>query len=79
MRSAWATIGKLPGWCLIGSVRLYQWLVSPWLPRACRFHPSCSQYMIGAVAKYGAVRGGWRGIKRVCRCHPFHPGGFDPP
>lgn len=79
MRSPWATIVRLPGWCLIGAVRLYQLIISPWLPRACRYYPSCSQYMIGAVEKYGLVRGGWRGIKRVCRCHPFRSGGYDPP
>ncbi len=69
----------LPGGILIVVVRLYQWLVSPILGRHCRFEPSCSKYFIGAVQKYGAVRGSWRGVKRICRCHPWNPGGYDPP
>lgn len=64
---------------LVGLVRLYQWVLRPLLGRRCRFTPSCSEYMILAVRKYGSVRGGWRGILRICRCHPWHPGGFDPP
>ncbi len=79
MQFLWATLVELPGFCLIAAVRTYQVLISPWLPRACRFQPSCSSYMIGAVTKYGFLRGGWRGVKRVCRCHPFCSGGFDPP
>jgi putative membrane protein insertion efficiency factor len=64
---------------LILTVRLYQWLVSPLLGRRCRFEPTCSQYFIESVRKYGAIRGAWRGFRRVCRCHPWNPGGFDPP
>ncbi len=64
---------------LIGLVRAYQRLLSPILGRRCRFHPSCSEYFIGAVEKYGAFAGGLRGIRRILRCHPFHPGGYDPP
>ena len=48
------------------------------LPSACRFHPTCSQYMSQAIQRYGASRGFWMGIKRLVRCHPFHEGGFDP-
>lgn len=60
-------------------VRGYQFLLSPLLPpNTCRFTPTCSAYMIDAVTKYGAVAGVWKGIKRVFRCHPFHPGGYDP-
>jgi putative membrane protein insertion efficiency factor len=64
---------------LIGGVRFYQRCVRPVLPAACRFQPSCSEYMILAVRKYGPVRGAWRGVRRICRCHPWHPGGYDPP
>lgn len=59
-------------------IRLYQRFVSPFLPPACRFHPSCSQYLSEAVEKWGLVRGLYLGLRRLGRCHPFHPGGFDP-
>lgn len=69
----------LPAWALIGVVRLYQWALSPLLGRHCRFQPTCSAYFIESVRKYGAIRGAWRGMLRICRCHPWHPGGDDPP
>jgi uncharacterized protein len=69
----------LPGAMLIAAALLYRWTLSPILGRHCRFEPSCSKYFIGAVQKYGAIRGTWRGILRICRCHPWHPGGYDPP
>jgi putative membrane protein insertion efficiency factor len=69
----------LPSWTLVLLVRIYQWTLSPLLGRHCRFHPSCSAYFIGAVKKYGAISGTLRGVARICRCHPFHPGGYDPP
>jgi len=72
-------IWTLPAHALVGAVCGYQLLISPLLGRHCRFYPSCSQYLILAVRKYGAVAGTWRGVKRICRCHPFHPGGYDPP
>ena len=56
----------------------YKRFLSPLLPSACRFHPTCSEYMREAVEKYGAGRGVWLGLKRLLRCHPFHEGGFDP-
>ncbi|HYL35253.1 MAG TPA: membrane protein insertion efficiency factor YidD [Bryobacteraceae bacterium] len=62
---------------IIASLRLYQRFVSPLLPSACRFHPTCSEYMLEAVNKYG-LRGVWMGMRRLLRCHPFHQGGFDP-
>ena len=68
-----------PRLLLIVLVRAYQWTLSPIIGRQCRFEPTCSNYFIGAVRKYGAIRGAWRGLLRICRCHPFHPGGFDPP
>lgn len=63
---------------LIGLIRFYQYAISPFLGRSCRHVPSCSAYMVEAVQKYGAFRGGWLGLKRVGRCHPWHPGGYDP-
>ncbi len=72
-------IYRLPSRILIGLVRVYQITLSPIVGRQCRFHPTCSHYFIGAVEKYGAVQGAWRGVKRICRCHPWHPGGIDPP
>jgi len=64
---------------LIALVRLYQIAVSPLLPpNTCRFTPSCSAYAIDAIRKYGSARGTWRAVKRVGKCHPFHPGGYDP-
>ena len=63
---------------LVGLVRLYQRFVSPGLPAACRFHPSCSSYAATAIERHGAVRGSWLAARRLSRCHPFHPGGIDP-
>ena len=64
---------------LIGCVRLYQIFLSPIFGRQCRFQPTCSHYYIGAVQKYGPVRGSLKGLWRICRCNPFCQGGFDPP
>jgi len=63
---------------VIAILRVYKRFVSPLLPSACRFHPTCSEYMMDAVAKYGAGRGIWLGARRLLRCHPFQQGGFDP-
>lgn len=59
-------------------IRLYQRVVSPALPPACRFEPSCSYYGYKAIEKYGIIRGGWLTLRRVTRCHPFHVSGYDP-
>lgn len=59
-------------------LKLYQVLVSPFFGACCRFHPSCSEYMIQAVASHGVIRGLWLGCRRVLKCHPWHPGGVDP-
>ncbi|MFO0012625.1 MAG: membrane protein insertion efficiency factor YidD [Planctomycetota bacterium] len=64
---------------LIQMVKFYQRAISPLLWSSCRFTPTCSQYMILAIEEYGAFRGVWKGFCRIARCHPFHPGGFDPP
>ena len=61
------------------AVTAYQRLVSPWLPPACRFAPTCSEYAKQALLAHGLVRGGWLAARRLLRCHPFHPGGYDPP
>jgi putative membrane protein insertion efficiency factor len=60
------------------SIRVYQVVISPLLGPTCRFIPSCSQYTIDAIEQCGALRGVWLGLLRVLRCHPFHPGGYDP-
>lgn len=64
---------------LIGLIRLYQLAVSPWLGRVCRFEPSCSRYAAACLEAHGAARGSLLSVKRLCKCHPFHPGGYDPP
>jgi putative membrane protein insertion efficiency factor len=61
-----------------GSLRFYKRWISPMLPSACRFHPTCSEYMREAVERYGVLRGVSMGVRRLLRCHPFHAGGFDP-
>jgi len=61
-----------------GILRFYKRWISPMLPSACRFHPTCSEYMMEAVERYGVLRGVSMGIRRLLRCHPFHAGGFDP-
>ena len=69
---------RLGAWILIFLVRGYQVVLSPLLPPACRYYPSCSQYAIEALEKHGALRGGWLAARRIARCHPFRPGGYDP-
>lgn len=65
---------------LTSFIKLYQWFLSPILPfNNCRFYPSCSDYALEAIAKFGAVKGGWLSVKRIARCHPFHKhAGYDP-
>ncbi len=62
----------------LAMVRFYQRAISPMLPPSCRYIPSCSEYTYQAIEKYGVLRGGWLGLRRLLRCHPFHPGGYDP-
>jgi hypothetical protein len=63
---------------LIGLVRGYRLLISPLFPPSCRFRPTCSQYAIEAIDRFGAFQGSWLAVKRILRCHPWHPGGYDP-
>ncbi|MCL5405175.1 MAG: membrane protein insertion efficiency factor YidD [Deltaproteobacteria bacterium] len=62
----------------LGLIRAYQILISPLFPQACRFSPSCSQYTYEAIEMYGVPRGIYLGLRRILRCHPFNPGGYDP-
>ena len=62
----------------IGAIRVYQRALSPLLPPACRFQPTCSEYAAEAIGRFGLMRGGLLSASRLCRCHPFHPGGWDP-
>ena len=64
---------------MVGLIRGYQIAISPWLGNVCRFEPSCSRYMVGALKKYGLFKGTLKGVRRICRCHPWNEGGYDPP
>jgi putative membrane protein insertion efficiency factor len=76
--SAPGALVRLPARFLAVLIRGYQRFISPALPPTCRFHPSCSQYGLEAVRKYGALKGSWLAARRLARCHPFNPGGYDP-
>lgn len=65
-------------WLVLGTIRFYQKFISPLLPPSCRFYPSCSQYTYEAIEIYGVFRGGWLGLRRIARCQPLNPGGYDP-
>lgn len=70
-------VADLPRRGLVAFIRAYQLVISPALPPACRFTPTCSQYALEAIRRHGAVRGSWLAVRRLARCHPFNPGGFD--
>ncbi|BBD54294.1 Putative membrane protein insertion efficiency factor [Planktothrix agardhii] len=63
---------------LITLIKGYRLLISPLFPPVCRFHPTCSQYAIEALETFGIIQGSWLALKRILRCHPYHPGGYDP-
>ena len=63
---------------LIALLKGYKLWISPWLPSACRYRPTCSEYMMDAIRAHGPLKGVWLGLKRLGRCHPFHEGGYDP-
>jgi putative membrane protein insertion efficiency factor len=63
---------------LLGSVRAYQYLLRPMLGANCRFAPTCSDYALEAIERHGAWKGSWLAVRRILRCHPYHPGGYDP-
>ena len=65
-------------WLMIRLIRGYRLLISPLFPPTCRFQPTCSQYAIEAIDRFGPRRGGWMAFRRLLRCHPLHPGGYDP-
>ncbi|MCD6319051.1 MAG: membrane protein insertion efficiency factor YidD [Candidatus Desulfofervidaceae bacterium] len=63
---------------IISLIKIYQRFLSPLFPPSCRFHPTCSAYAIEAITRYGIIKGGLKALLRVAKCHPFHPGGYDP-
>jgi len=69
---------SLAGKALILFVRIYQACLSPFFGPCCRFYPSCSDYMIAAIQRHGPLKGSFCGLRRICRCHPWNPGGYDP-
>jgi len=70
--------GALLRWLALAVIAAYQHVLSPWLGQHCRYAPSCSAYTAEAIRRYGVFAGGWRGLRRLARCHPLHAGGFDP-
>lgn len=79
LRAVGSVIDRVASSFLVGLVLLYKATLSPLVGRHCRFQPTCSAYFKAAVEKHGALRGGMKGVARICRCHPWHPGGYDPP
>lgn len=71
-------IARLASLPLVALIRCYQYMISPLLGRRCRYFPTCSEYAVEALQRYGPVKGLWLGIRRILRCHPWHPGGYDP-
>lgn len=78
MSSVWHFLANLPKRVLMLLIRAYQVLISPLTPPSCRFTPTCSAYALTSIERYGVFRGGWLAVRRIARCHPFNPGGYDP-
>ncbi|MBC19881.1 MAG: membrane protein insertion efficiency factor YidD [Planctomycetaceae bacterium] len=76
---SWRKVQLFSRWLAVGLIRCYQLGISPLLGPRCRFQPTCSQYCLESIRKYGVLRGVWKGVLRIGKCHPFHPGGIDPP
>ena len=72
-------VGQVAAWPAIALIRLYKRLISPLLGPRCRFTPTCSSYALTCLQHHGLIRGGWLAASRIARCHPFNPGGYDPP
>ena len=71
-------IRSIPKRIMLGMIRFYSRFISPMFPPCCRFTPTCSAYALEAIQKYGALKGGYLAVRRILRCNPFHPGGYDP-
>ena len=80
MKPEWGfrDLSRLPALFAVQLIGIYRRYVSPCLGPHCRFHPTCSSYALGAIARHGLAKGGWLALRRILRCHPLHPGGFDP-
>lgn len=78
MSAFWRGLVGLPRLAAVLLIRGYRVLISPMFPPACRFTPTCSAYALTSVERYGLLKGGWLAIRRIARCHPFNPGGYDP-
>ena len=78
MAGAWVWAGAVARGAAVGLLVGYRWLISPLLPPSCRFHPSCSAYALESFQSFGFWKAGWLSLRRLLRCHPFHPGGYDP-
>ncbi|MFV2065970.1 MAG: membrane protein insertion efficiency factor YidD [Pirellulales bacterium] len=79
MSRLWVALRKMPGSIVVRAVRFYQAAISPMVGPNCRFQPTCSEYLIQSVTRYGVIIGVARGVWRICRCHPLNRGGYDPP
>ena len=73
-----SAIASVPRRVAVAVIRVYQKVLSPLMPPSCRFTPTCSNYAVGAIQRYGLMHGGWLALKRIARCHPWNPGGYDP-
>ena len=78
LRSVLRRIARFPRWFGLCLIKFYQCCISPRFPACCRYVPTCSQYALIAVERFGLLKGSWLALKRILRCHPFHEGGYDP-